>query len=109
VKKESAILVRVEHPTKAELAAAYKAMRARGNLCGCFTQASRNPFYSGLLAHYRIAHPDSLAILAEVQAQVLMRLARELVPEHDWPWPTRSMPIPVWVGEPPTDDQPAGQ
>ena len=91
-------LVRIERPSGTELKAARKAMQARGNTCGCFGQVSKNPFYRGILSHFRLYHPDSLAVLEEAQATALVQLALEASGGPDIPWPTRVLPAPVRIG-----------
>lgn len=69
----------VRRPSEEEHAAAVTAMHRQTeknhNLCGCWIQLCRNPFYSGLEAHWHTYHPQSLAILRDSQARRLAELA----------------------------------
>jgi hypothetical protein len=92
------VLVRIERPSRAELVTARKAMLARGHTCGCYGQVSRNPFFGPVVSHYRRVHPDSLAVVLDAQAEVLLRMAQEATAEHEAPWRTTALPIPVKIG-----------
>jgi hypothetical protein len=92
------LLARVARPTRAELAAARKAMRARTHMCGCFGQVSMNPFYNGIVGHWRGTHPDSIAMLIEAQAVVLEAFAAEMSSERQAPDKVRVVPQPVRIG-----------
>ena len=61
------LVARVERPTPKETAAARRAYRSRGNLCGCHAQLSRNPFYSGVVRHFEL--PDSAAATASAKTK----------------------------------------
>lgn len=91
-------LVRIERPSGTELKAARKAMLAKGHTCGCYAQVSKNPFYTGILGHFRSYHPDSLAVLEEAQATALLQLALEASGGPAIAWPTRVLPAPVRIG-----------
>ena len=91
-------LVRIERPSGTDLKAARGAMLAKGHTCGCYAQVSRNPFYTGILGHFRAFHPDSLAVLEDAQAVALLLLALEASGGREIPWPTRVLPAPVKIG-----------
>jgi hypothetical protein len=95
---DESVLVRIERPSRAELVAARKAMLAGGHTCGCYGQVSRNPFFSAVVAHFRRVHPDSLAVVLDAQAAVLLAMAQEATAEHAAPWRTTALPIPVKIG-----------
>jgi len=96
--KNPSLLAEVGRPTRAELAAARKAMAARPHMCGCFGQVSMNPFYSGIVSHWRGTHPDSMAMLAEAQAVVLEAFAAEMSSERQAPDKLCVVPQPVRIG-----------
>ena len=72
---DSGNLALVRRPTRAHLTAARTALKtqqAAGHyVCGCFAALCRDPFYPGLVGHWRTYHPESLAILENAQADRL--------------------------------------
>ena len=92
------LVARVQRPTPKETAAARRAYRSRGNLCGCHAQLSRNPFYSGVVSHFMTYHPDAIDMLRDIQAEALLLIAGELSADHELPWAARSLPMPIRIG-----------
>jgi len=92
------LVARVERPTARETAAARRAYRSRGNLCGCYAQLSRNPFYSGVVGHFMTFHAEAIDMLRDIQAQALIAIAAELAGARELPWAARSLPMPVRIG-----------
>jgi hypothetical protein len=66
-----------EEERLAAVAALHRQTKANGTLCGCYVALCRNPFYSGLEAHWHTYHPQSLAVLRDSQARRLADLAQE--------------------------------
>ncbi len=76
----------IHHPSPAELELARAAHHRRRHVCGCFVQLCRNPFYSGLVAHWELYHPEELAMLADAQADWLEMLVEPARRQSSWPY-----------------------
>ena len=92
------LLATVARPTRAELAAARRAMAARPHMCGCFGQVSVNPFYVGIVGHWQKFHPDSVAMLKEAQYVVLTEFAAAWSASKEAPTRMALVPQPIRIG-----------
>ena len=103
--KNPNLLAEIVRPSRGELAAARRAMRAAraalgpgSGACGCFAQVSVNPFYSGIVAHWRTYHAESVAMLVDAQATVLEAVASEMAASRGGPVRLHVVPQPVRIG-----------
>ncbi len=92
------LLATVARPTRTELAAARRAMAARQHMCGCYSQVSMNPFFSGIVSHWRTYHADAMAILAEAQYVVLAEFAAAWSASKEPPTRMALVPQPIKIG-----------